>query len=149
MTNERFNELIDQLEANRAQILKDRQAIYASKDALHNFRIGARIDNSTMAKTAWHYCKKHMVSLLDRIERDDWSNLNDTLEKITDIMNYLDFIWCIANDQLDESAPQCLQCKYYYSDELDPLSKCHYCRRSTIPTDQKYGVMPLLYEPKN
>lgn len=100
MTFERFNELLDELDGTSLKTLKEKNAKYSrNNDALHNFRVGASLDCSTMAQTAWHYMKKHMVALLDKIEHNDFSDKEDTKEKIQDIINYLRFIWCIANDE--------------------------------------------------
>ena len=100
MSFERFNELLDELDGTSLKTLKEKNAKYSrNNDALHNFRVGASLDCSTMAQTAWHYMKKHMVALLDKIEHDDFSDKEDVKEKIQDIINYLRFIWCIANDE--------------------------------------------------
>lgn len=102
MTRERFNELLDQLEGTSLETLKSKNVKYAPcDDALHNFHVGARLDGSTTAQTIWHYMKKHMVALLDKIERDDWADKEDVHEKIQDIMNYLRFIWVAANEATD------------------------------------------------
>lgn len=102
MTRERFNELLDQLEGTSLETLKAKNAKYAPcDDALHNFHVGARLDGSTTAQTIWHYMKKHMTALLDKIERDDWADKEDAHEKIQDIMNYLRFIWVAANEATD------------------------------------------------
>ena len=64
----------------------------------------------TPAQTALGYATKHWVALVDKVERDDFSNKEDLMEKIQDLINYLSFIWVIANDDtativLDEPAP--------------------------------------------
>lgn len=103
MTHERFNQLIDSFENNRIKVLKAKNAKYApANDALHNFHYGAQLDNSTTCQTIWHYMKKHMVALLDKIERNDWSDIDDVFEKMGDIMNYLDFMWCAANEEYEK-----------------------------------------------
>lgn len=103
MTHERFNQLIDKFENNRIEVLKAKNAKYApANDALHNFHYGAQLDNSTTCQTIWHYMKKHMVALLDKIERNDWSDIDDVFEKMGDIMNYLDFMWCAANEEYEK-----------------------------------------------
>lgn len=99
MTQEKFIKLIDELENNRASTLKEKNQRYGSaNDALHNFAEGAIIMNCTQAQCAWAYATKHIVALRDMIQRNDFSDRDDVLEKIQDIQNYLEFIWCIAND---------------------------------------------------
>lgn len=105
MTSERFEQLIDQLETESLKTLKEKNRKYTSKsgDALHNFRTGAAIDGSTMPQTIWHYWKKHFISLLDKIQEDNWQDKDDALEKIQDSINYLRFIWCAINDVCEDT----------------------------------------------
>lgn len=112
MTKERFNELVDDIINTASTTLKTKNAKYApANDALHNFHYGAQLDNSTTAQTIWHYMKKHMVALLDKINRDDWEDLDDAKEKIQDIINYLVFMWCAANEsQMDNDIEPCNCC---------------------------------------
>lgn len=101
LTNEQFSKLLDELDGASLETLKTKNAKYTAKsgDSLHNFRVGSRIDGSTMAQTCLHYWKKHLAALFDMIENDDFSDREDVLEKIQDSINYLRFIWCIANDK--------------------------------------------------
>lgn len=99
MTRERFEQLLDELDASSLETLKTKNAKYSrNDDPLHNFHTGCLLDNSTTAQTIWHYMKKHVVALLDKIENDDWDDLDDTKEKIQDIINYLRFLWVVANE---------------------------------------------------
>ena len=100
MTRERFEQLLDKLEDSSLSTLKAKNAKYSrNNDPLHNFHTGCLLDNSTTAQTIWHYMKKHVVALLDKIENDDWDDLADTKEKIQDIINYLRFLWVAANEK--------------------------------------------------
>lgn len=99
MTRERFEQLLDELDASSLETLKAKNAKYSrNDDPLHNFHVGCLLDNSTTAQTIWHYMKKHIVALLDKIENNDWDDLDDTKEKIQDIVNYLRFLWVAANE---------------------------------------------------
>lgn len=99
MTRERFEQLLDELDASSIETLKAKNAKYSrNDDPLHNFHMGCLLDNSTTAQTIWHYMKKHVVALLDKIENDDWDDLDDAKEKIQDIINYLRFLWVAANE---------------------------------------------------
>ena len=99
MTRKRFEHLLDELDASSLETLKAKNAKYSrNNDPLHNFHTGCLLDNSTTAQTIWHYMKKHVVALLDKIENDDWDDLDDTKEKIQDIINYLRFLWVAANE---------------------------------------------------
>lgn len=99
MTHQNFEKLLDELESNRIQTLKDKNRKYSSTDdALHNFAEGATIMGCTKAQCAWAYATKHITALRDMIQQDNFSDRDDVLEKIQDIQNYLCFIWCIANE---------------------------------------------------
>ena len=100
MNTETFNKLLDELDGNSLNTLKQKNAKYAySDDCLHNFYSGSDIMRSTPAKCAWGYMTKHLVALRDKIERDDFSDRDDLLEKCQDIINYIRFIWLIGNDK--------------------------------------------------
>ena len=100
MTNDRFKELLEELDANSVQTLAEKNARYAtSDDALHNFKMGADIVGGTPAQACWGYLTKHLVALRDKVERNDFSNREDFLEKCQDTINYIRFLWCIGNDE--------------------------------------------------
>lgn len=99
MDSKRFKELLDELDGNSLETLKEKNARYSQNgDCLHNFRSGAEIIGGTPAKACWGYLTKHLVALRDMVERDDFSNREDFLEKCQDTINYIRFLWCIGND---------------------------------------------------
>lgn len=99
MSPERFKELLDELDGNSLQTLKEKNARYSTDgDCLHNFRSGAEIVGGTPAQACWGYMTKHLVALRDMVEKDDFSNREDFLEKCQDTINYIRFLWCIGND---------------------------------------------------
>ena len=106
MNAERFKELLDELDGNSLQTLKEKNARYAQNgDCLHNFRSGAEIAGCTPAQACWGYLTKHLVALRDKVDKNDFSNREDFLEKCQDTINYIRFLWCIGNDaerNLDE-----------------------------------------------
>ena len=96
-----FNSLLKELDQNSLQTLMDKNAKYAvNGDALHNFRSGADILGGTMAQACWGYLTKHLVALRDKVEKNDFSDREDLLEKCQDSINYIRFLWCIANDEM-------------------------------------------------
>lgn len=100
MTRDTFNKLLDELDGNSLETLKQKNAKYASDDdCLHNFQAGADIMASTPAQCAWGYMTKHLVALRDKVARDDFGDRDDLLEKCQDIINYIRFIWLIGNDK--------------------------------------------------
>lgn len=100
MTTETFNKLLDELDGNSLETLKQKNAKYASPtDCLHNFDSGADIMGSTPAQCAWGYMTKHLVALRDKVQKNDFSDRDDLLEKCQDIINYIRFIWLIGNEE--------------------------------------------------
>ena len=100
MTTETFNKLLDELDGNSLETLKQKNAKYASPtDCLHNFDSGADIMGSTPAQCAWGYMTKHLVALRDKVQKNDFSDRDDLLEKCQDIINYIRFIWLIGNQE--------------------------------------------------
>ena len=111
MTNEFFRENIDFIRQQSLDIMLQRNSNYAkgSDDALHNFTAGAAIAGCTPAQAAWGYVTKHLVALRDKIQRNDFSNVDDLEEKCCDIINYTAIIYAIG---IDENNKYCKQtCK--------------------------------------
>ena len=101
MTNEFFRENIDFIRQQSLDILLQRNGNYAkgSDDALHNFTAGASIAGCTPAQAAWGYVTKHLVALRDKIQQNDFSNIDDLKEKCCDIINYTAIIYAIGIDE--------------------------------------------------
>lgn len=99
MNHDKFKELLEELDGNSLATLAEKNARYSSNgDALHNFRSGADIMGGTPAQACWGYLTKHLTALRDMVQRDDFSNREDFLEKCQDTINYVRFLWCIGND---------------------------------------------------
>ena len=100
MNSSEFKELLDELDGNSLETLKEKSTCYAQNgDLLHNFRNGAEIIGGTPAQACWGYMTKHLASLRDMVDRNDFSNREDFLEKCQDTINYIRFLWCIGNDK--------------------------------------------------
>ena len=100
MKAEVFKHLLEELDGNSVKTLAEKNARYATNgDCLHNFRSGADIAGGTPAQACWGYMTKHLVALRDMVERDDFSNKEDFLEKCQDTINYIRFLWCIGNEE--------------------------------------------------
>ena len=100
MTHEEFRMLIGELDGNGTAVLVEKNARYSDpNDALHNFNAGASITGRTSAQTCWGYLAKHLTALRDMVERDDFSNREDFLEKCQDSINYIRILWCIGNEK--------------------------------------------------
>lgn len=100
MTAERFDELVNELRSASLDTLVAKNSNYSStEDKLHNFHAGAEIMGGTAAQAAWGYATKHLVALRDKIQRDDFTDRADFLEKCQDAINYICLIWCIGNEK--------------------------------------------------
>lgn len=158
MNTETFNQLLDELDGNSLETLKQKNAKYAfPDDCLHNFHSGAEIMGGTPAQCAWGYITKHLTALRDKVEKNDFSDREDLLEKCQDIINYIRFIWLIGNDMemeraTDDTADDVtggrsvsmpLSCEYYNSgqcwgtreaDTCDyiPGKGCRYCNANGL-----------------
>ena len=108
MTHENFKKLLEELDGNASDTLAGKNARYSSSDdALHNFKAGAEIMGGTPAQACWGYMTKHLVALRDMIQRNEFSNREDVLEKIQDSINYLRFIWAISEEERSEYCQGC------------------------------------------
>ena len=103
MQSEDFKRLLEELDGNSVKTLSEKNARYSSNDdCLHNFRSGGDIMGGTPAQACWGYLTKHLVALRDMVERDNFSNREDFLEKCQDSINYIRFLWCIGNEENDK-----------------------------------------------
>lgn len=100
MTFEQFDKLIAGAIENSAGVLREKNAKYsAGCNPLHNFEVGAAIMGGTPAQAAWGYMTKHLTALRDKIQRNDFDDMEDFQEKITDSINYLLFIYAIGCEE--------------------------------------------------
>lgn len=166
MTHERFEQLLDELDGDSLTTLKAKNKMYGrDNDALHNFKSGADISGGTPAQACWGYLVKHLVALRDKIQNDDFFDRADLKEKCQDSINYIRFIWALAQDDVDEgdicngcdehcfvSARDCACCKWLEicnHDENTGLAitePCKSCRYNFPETDRQYNTAPLNWE---
>ena len=103
MTADTFNTLVDAIRTASIDTLKAKNAKYApDNDRLHNFRAGGDILGGTPAQACWGYLTKHLVALRDKVERNDFRDIDDLMEKCQDIINYTVFLWCIGNEEAEK-----------------------------------------------
>jgi hypothetical protein len=99
ITEEQFNTLVD----NRTEKIKHTLSVKAKEyrrnnDPLHNFRVAAKVGNTTEEKALWGFATKHYVSFLDMLNDIEQGKLPAEAyvdEKIGDLINYL--ILCEAS----------------------------------------------------
>lgn len=161
MTHEEFKICLEELDGQGAKTLAEKNARYSSSDdALHNFKMGAEIVGGTPAQACWGYMTKHLVALRDMIQRNDFHNREDVLEKIQDSINYLRFIWAISEEERSKYCDECQsETVSKTAEKPDGYGECRTCQhkdKSSIemPCIQCRNVYtnstyPLLWEPKN
>lgn len=153
MTHEEFKSLLHELDSEGSATLAEKNARYSSSDdALHNFKAGAEIMGSTPAQACWGYLTKHLTALRDMIEKDNFSNRADFLEKCQDSINYIRFIWAIGNEaesahpfyDLDVDTGDCTECANFSMDE--DAEPCCGCRNTAVFGSNEYLSRPLLFQ---
>jgi len=73
------------------ETLKSKAKEYATEDRLHNFKIAARICDTTAEQALWGMASKHLVSIIDMVSdsKDRIPSHAMVDEKIGDMINYL------------------------------------------------------------
>ena len=107
MDRKTFETLVNEIRSASLDTLVERNFGingYAKGDsvsAIHNFEEGGKFlkDGGTPAQAAWSYMVKHLIALRDRVNNDDFEDLDEIKERCRDIINYTCIIWCIANEK--------------------------------------------------
>lgn len=152
MTHENFKKLLEELDGNASETLAEKNARYSSSDdALHNFKSGAEIMGGTPAQACWGYLTKHLTALRDMIQRDDFSNRDDFLEKCQDVLNYVRFIWALGNESFEykfigtnDDLETCYGCVYLTAGEDN--FPCAKCKGTVVPTEKEYKTRLNYYK---
>ena len=99
LTESQFDSLVKDRCLKISKTLVEKGKEYRrNNDPLHNFRVGARVSNTTEEKVLWGFALKHYISFLDILNDIENGNLpkEETVdEKIGDLINYL--ILCEAS----------------------------------------------------
>jgi hypothetical protein len=99
MTEEEFDAIVHERTVQIKMTLVEKGKEYRrNNDPLHNFRIAAKVQNTTEEKALWGFAAKHYVSFLDilnDIEQGRLPKEGVVNEKIGDLINYL--ILCEAS----------------------------------------------------
>lgn len=99
----RFEALMNEIRTASLDTLLAKNASYSpGDDKLHNFNAGADVGGCTPAQAAWYYMTKHLVALRDKVQSDDFHDIDDLKEKCQDIINYTALIWCLGNEAAEK-----------------------------------------------
>ena len=103
MNGVKFEGLLRELDDNSLETLLRKNARYSvENDRLHNFNAGGDIFGGTPAQACWGYMTKHLVALRDMVQKNDFSDRDDFMEKCQDVINYVRFLWCIGNEEMEK-----------------------------------------------
>ena len=89
MKQKEFDIILENRLAKIKEILSHKAKEYATTDRLHNFKVAARINNTTPAKALWGMALKHLVSVMDIIEGNIIYDDAMVDEKCGDLINYI------------------------------------------------------------
>ena len=138
MTNERFQELVKELRDKSMDTMLKKNANYADEDRLHNFKVGAAITGGTPAQAALGYMAKHLASLQDKVRKNDFHDREDLLEKCQDIINYVVFIWCCGNEEMEKYTQGCGAVGYpgmFIQKRVEDLASTSTAKQALTPDD--------------
>ena len=138
MTNERFQELVKELRDKSMDTMLKKNANYADADRLHNFKVGAAITGGTPAQAALGYMAKHLASLQDKVRKNDFHDREDLLEKCQDIINYVVFIWCCGNEEMEKYTKGCGTVGYpgmFIQKRVEDLTSTSTAKQALTPDD--------------
>lgn len=104
MTNERFNEVVQDRIDKCLKLMCAKSDEYATDDKLHNFKVAAELQDCTALKALAGMMAKHTVSVYDLI--NDYENCVPVEpemweEKIGDHINYLLLLTALIQEQYD------------------------------------------------
>lgn len=93
LTEAEFDQIVeDRLNKIGKTLIEKGKEYRRNNDPLHNFRVAAKVNNTTEEKALWGFAVKHYVSFLDMlndIEKGVLPTKEHVDEKIGDLVNYL------------------------------------------------------------
>jgi len=93
MTHDKFNQIVDLRAKHIREVLKAKASEYATdSDRLHNFRIGAEINQCTELEFLLALVTKHFVAFRDFVKHDAQGQPIEYVqweEKLGDVINYM------------------------------------------------------------
>lgn len=104
MKNEAFDEAIDKiLTSARDMLIRKGEGYSTDEDRLHNFRIAAALNDSTMEQALWGMLTKHIVSIRDMVMSGETYDTDIWDEKLGDAINYLALLKAITVEKTSPS----------------------------------------------
>ena len=102
MSSARFEEIVDtQIEKCRQMILKKAEEYAADEDRLHNFRVAAALEGTSLRQALAGMMVKHVVSIYDMCFSYEDYTMAMWEEKIGDNLNYLFILKAVITEDLE------------------------------------------------
>lgn len=102
MTNEEFEAHLEHRLSHIKAVLSKKAGEYAADgDRLHNFRLAAQLDGTTMPKALWGMNLKHLTSVVDMVRSGETPTAEMVDEKVGDLINYLILLSAVWKEQRD------------------------------------------------
>jgi hypothetical protein len=104
MKRDEFEKVLYNQLANCTEVLIVKAAEYATEDRLHNFRVAAKLQGTTMRAALAGMMAKHTTSVYDMCVNCDGrlQTMEKWDEKITDHINYLLLLRAIIEEESQE-----------------------------------------------
>lgn len=107
-----FNVMLESRIAKMREVLASKAAEYTPEsDRMHNFKAAARVQNTTAPRAWLGMWTKHLVSVIDMINRFDpddmttWPGDRLVDEKLGDLMNYIVLLEAIFREKIGVQNP--------------------------------------------
>ena len=101
MDAETFNHIFEYQMGKVESTLVKKGDEYANEDRLHNFRVAATMQGTSLKQALAGMMAKHTASVYDMCASDEEFDLEKWDEKITDHINYLFLLAAVVRDTTD------------------------------------------------
>lgn len=99
MTPEHFEQVFDDQMIRCRSTLSVKADEYATSDRLHNFKVAAKLQNTTERDALCGMMAKHIVSVFDLCRQEELASIPVWNEKIGDALNYLFLLRAVIEEE--------------------------------------------------
>ena len=119
MDAETFNHIFEYQMGKVESTLVKKGDEYATEDRLHNFRVAATMQGTSLKQALAGMMAKHTASVYDMCSSNEEFDLDKWDEKITDHINYLFLLAAVVRDGLENRvSPAEANTNNFFSDEV-------------------------------
>ena len=119
MDADTFNQIFEYQMGKVESTLVKKGDEYATEDRLHNFRVAATMQGTSLKQALAGMMAKHTASVYDMCASDEEFDLDKWDEKITDHINYLFLLAAVVRDGLENRvSPAEANTNNFFSDEV-------------------------------